>query len=330
MNIKHIMWPALTALALVGCANAQPTNALVDARREYEAANSGAANSFVPDRVYEARVALEKAEQAHERDPGSEKEAHLAYVAHRKALIAQAVAQERMAKHELARAKSEYQQVLVTQRNTARSRLEEKTAKLSEATDDLEAAMKSLQELGAVKAEEQRITLTLSGEVLFKTDQSDLLPIARSRLERVAEVLKEQGVEKTMVVQGHTDSRGSDAYNDKLSQDRAESVRRFLIEEGLPAEKIRAVGKGEGNPIASNDSAEGRANNRRVEIVIDYDNGESGSGGMGPGGSMKDPGSTGSGSGTTPPSRGSTGTGSSPPTPPTQGHEGHGGMQQPD
>jgi outer membrane protein OmpA-like peptidoglycan-associated protein len=318
MNIKHIMWPTLTAIALVGCANAQPTNALVDARREYEAANSGAANSFVPDRVYEARVALEKAEQAHERDPGSEKEAHLAYVAHRKALIAQAVGQERMAQHELARAKSEYQQVLVTQRNTAQSRLEEKTAKLAETTseleraqDEVEAAMKSLQELGEVKAEEQRITLTLSGEVLFKTAQSDLLPIARSRLERVAEVLKQQGVEKSMIVQGHTDSRGTDAYNDKLSQDRAESVRQFLIDEGVPADQIRAVGKGEGNPIASNDSAEGRANNRRVEIVIDYDKGESGSSGMG----STPPSSP------TPPSR------PTPPSSPTGGQEGPGGMQ---
>lgn len=299
MNIRNIMWPGLVVLGLFGCANAQPTSALVDARREYEAAAGGPANSFVPDRVYEARVALEKAEQAHQKNPGSEKEAHLAYIAHRKALIAEAVAQERIAKHELARAQAQQQQVLVAQRNSARTRLEQQTQQLSEATGKLEserelrmqaqdearAAMQSLEELGQVKAEQQRITLTISGEVLFRTAESDLMPIARQRLERVAEVLKQEGVDKTIEVKGYTDSRGTEAYNQRLSEDRARSVRDFLVEEGVPADQVKSVGMGENHPIATNATPSGQANNRRVEIVIDYENSDSGSG------SMKSPGS---------------------------------------
>ena len=73
---------------------------------------------------------------------------------------------------------------------------------------------------------------------------------------------------KPIVVEGYTDSVGSDATNQKLSKDRAESVRAYLVSKGVPSEKITSVGKGEANPVASNDTPEGRANNRRVEIVV--------------------------------------------------------------
>jgi outer membrane protein OmpA-like peptidoglycan-associated protein len=74
---------------------------------------------------------------------------------------------------------------------------------------------------------------------------------------------------RNLIVEGHTDSRGTDAYNRSLSQRRADAVRDYLIQRGYPAEHIQSRGQGEGSPIASNASAEGRANNRRVEIVIE-------------------------------------------------------------
>jgi OOP family OmpA-OmpF porin len=93
------------------------------------------------------------------------------------------------------------------------------------------------------------------------------LPIAQSKLNDVAKALKDQGY-KAIVVEGHTDSRGSDENNMKLSQRRADSVRSHLITQGITADKITAVGWGESRPVADNDTAEGRANNRRVELVV--------------------------------------------------------------
>ena len=69
-------------------------------------------------------------------------------------------------------------------------------------------------------------------------------------------------------VEGFTDSRGADDMNLKLSQDRANAVKDYLVSQGVKPEKVRAMGRGEANPVASNDTPEGRANNRRVEIVV--------------------------------------------------------------
>ena len=81
-------------------------------------------------------------------------------------------------------------------------------------------------------------------------------------------MLKELDDDKLVSVEGFTDSRGADDMNQKLSQDRANAVKDYLVSQGVKPEKLRALGRGEANPIASNDTAEGRANNRRVEIVI--------------------------------------------------------------
>ena len=86
----------------------------------------------------------------------------------------------------------------------------------------------------------------------------------------MAKAVKDQGY-KQIVVEGHTDSRGSASANQSLSLKRAQEVRSHLISQGIDASKITAVGRGEDVPIASNDSAEGRANNRRVELVVTPD-----------------------------------------------------------
>ena len=133
---------------------------------------------------------------------------------------------------------------------------------------DLAAALSSLREIAMVKEEARGMVITLSGEVLFATGRSGLLPIARQRLQQVAEALKELGPDKLIVIEGHTDSRGSDHMNMQLSESRAESVRQFLASQGIEPSRLQAVGQGESRPIADNSSPEGRANNRRVEIII--------------------------------------------------------------
>ena len=138
----------------------------------------------------------------------------------------------------------------------------------AEAEAKAAAALKSLEEIANIKEEQRGLVITLSGAVLFKSGKSSLLDIARRQLDKVASALMEQDESKRIVVEGHTDSRGSNARNRRLSQDRAEVVRNFLVSRGVKANRISAVGKGEDEPIANNRTAEGRANNRRVEIIV--------------------------------------------------------------
>jgi outer membrane protein OmpA-like peptidoglycan-associated protein len=114
----------------------------------------------------------------------------------------------------------------------------------------------------------QRFVLTERGrKVLFDFNKATLKPEARSQLAVVLQALKEQPGLNVLVV-GHTDSVGSDAYNMGLSQRRAESVATYLVQNGVPRQSIKTEWHGESQPVASNANAEGRAQNRRVEITL--------------------------------------------------------------
>jgi outer membrane protein OmpA-like peptidoglycan-associated protein len=129
-------------------------------------------------------------------------------------------------------------------------------------------AVAALAALAAVKEEERGLVVTLSGSILFRSAQSTLMPSAHVKLDQVAKALLAIRA-RNLIVEGNTDSRGSKSYNRGLSQRRADAVRDYLVQRDYPADHIQARGKGEGNPIADNASAEGRANNRRVEIIIE-------------------------------------------------------------
>lgn len=132
-------------------------------------------------------------------------------------------------------------------------------------------ALASLASLASLKEEERGLVLTLSGSILFRSADSALLPQAQVKLDQVAKALLAIRA-RTLIVEGHTDSQGTDAYNQGLSQRRADAVRDYLVQRGLPANQIQSRGQGEGSPVANNASTEGRANNRRVEIVIEREN----------------------------------------------------------
>ena len=125
-----------------------------------------------------------------------------------------------------------------------------------------------MNEIAKVKEEARGVVITLSGAVLFATGKYELLPIARQKLDEVAKALKDQGY-KSILVEGHTDSVGKASDNDTLSLKRAESVRTHLVSQGIPSDKIRATGLGSSRSVADNGTADGRANNRRVEIVVE-------------------------------------------------------------
>jgi outer membrane protein OmpA-like peptidoglycan-associated protein len=111
------------------------------------------------------------------------------------------------------------------------------------------------------------ITLNMPGNITFKTDSADLNSSFFSVLDSVSLVLKEY--EKTIVeVAGHTDSTGSDQYNQALSERRAQTVATYLAGKGVMQQRMITVGAGEGRPVATNDTADGRQLNRRVELTL--------------------------------------------------------------
>lgn len=109
--------------------------------------------------------------------------------------------------------------------------------------------------------------LGLSDRVLFAVDQSDLSPEATGTIDKLAGVLLSVGINGAGV-EGHTDSTGADTYNQQLSERRAAAVKAQFVRAGMAEANIRAVGRGESLPVASNDTEDGRAQNRRVVIIV--------------------------------------------------------------
>jgi outer membrane protein OmpA-like peptidoglycan-associated protein len=110
----------------------------------------------------------------------------------------------------------------------------------------------------------------LSADALFDFDKSDLKAAGLASLDSLVERIK--GVQLDVVIAvGHTDSVGSEAYNNRLGLARAESVKAYLVAKGVDVKRVRAVSKGESQPIADNATEEGRAKNRRVDIEVTQD-----------------------------------------------------------
>jgi outer membrane protein OmpA-like peptidoglycan-associated protein len=123
-------------------------------------------------------------------------------------------------------------------------------------------------ELAELKGRETAhgLVLTLS-DLLFAPGQAEPTPAAMSKLLPLVTILKAQPL-RTIRIEGHTDSRGPESYNLDLSRRRADAVRAFLIENGIPPQRITARGHGEAVAVASNATGAGRRENRRVEVIV--------------------------------------------------------------
>ncbi len=150
----------------------------------------------------------------------------------------------------------------------------ERTARLAaeaKAADAVKKAQDAMDALGrqmAMKEDARGTVITLSGGVLFVTGKATLLPGATAQLDKVADALTKLP-ERHFTIEGHTDSTGSYAVNADLSARRANAVRDYLISRGVSADAVTATGIGSQRPVADNKSTEGRAMNRRVEIIVD-------------------------------------------------------------
>ena len=297
----------VTFVALfIGCATVAP-NELVNARSAYQLASQGPAEQLVPAELHKAHEALVLAEQSFLKDPDSQKTKDLAYVAQRKSEQAGALGAMAADKASKDKANADFrkkQTEIVKQGKQDLSDSEQRTAAaqaeidkqaavkevkdksdaefqkqqaeivkqgrqdLSDSEQRTAAAVAELAAIAAVKEEERGLVVTLSGGVLFRSAESTLLSSAKVKLDQVANALLAVRA-RNLIVEGHTDSQGSESYNQGLSQRRADAVRDYLVQRGYPADRIQARGKGKGSPIADNASPEGRANNRRVEIIIE-------------------------------------------------------------
>jgi len=137
--------------------------------------------------------------------------------------------------------------------------------KVAKARADAERLMMELSDLKA-RQTERGIVLTI-GDVLFAFGKSNLSPEAYRNVDKLADFLKNYQ-NRNVLIEGHTDSVGSDEYNLDLSQKRADSVKEKLVEDGIDPHRITTVGYGEKYPAVSNDTGANRALNRRVEVII--------------------------------------------------------------
>lgn len=118
------------------------------------------------------------------------------------------------------------------------------------------------------RTEEGQIDLIMPGNITFDVGSSDVSGSFQPTLRSVAKVLKEYD-DTLVTISGHTDSSGSDQFNQMLSEQRASAVAAILLNQGIVVERIAATGYGETRPVATNNTAEGRSANRRVEITLD-------------------------------------------------------------
>ncbi len=281
-RLDRIALACLLGQAALACGTTLPPQELVEARTAYDAASKGPAAQLAPAQLDTAKQALGKAEKSFVDEGDDPVTKDLAYIADRRAKAAAAEAGREEAERSRSKADKDFRNNQLDVLDATKNKAEKTAAELenerkaraeaekgkAEAEKKLSIAMASLTEIAKVKEETRGVVITLSGSVLFATGKSMLLPIAQQRLADVAKALKDQGF-KSLLVEGHTDAQGSADKNMVLSQQRADSVRMDLISHGIPSDKIRAMGIGSTRPVADNGTAEGRANNRRVEIVVE-------------------------------------------------------------
>lgn len=260
---------AASLVMAVGCAGTHPpSKELADARQAYQHAAAGPASQLAPVQLHLAEDALAHAEEAHKNCPKADKSIDLAYLALRKSELADTLGSSELAKQQTAETEKAYNDGQAMLAQHAEEELAKMRLALQDAQRETAAALSKFADLKqAVKAEDRGVVITLSGNILFASNKAVLLPAARAKLEEVAKAISASQAKK-VVIEGHCDASGKASLNADLAQKRADAVAKFLASKGLAADIMQVEGIGAARPLASNDTAEGRATNRRVEIIV--------------------------------------------------------------
>jgi outer membrane protein OmpA-like peptidoglycan-associated protein len=284
---KIYVTPALLAIAaLVGACSSMPkTTSLLDQTRgDYLAAQSNPnVASYAPLEMKQAGEALEQANAAASHADSAEKIDKLAYLAKQKIALTQEVAKQKSAEANVASAGKERDQIRLDQRTNeadkAKASAEQSKLTAQVAQGEAAEAQRKTQEAQAraakleaqladlaAKKTDRGMIITL-GDVLFGTDMARLNPDGMRTAKTLADVLQ-QNPQRTVLVEGFTDSTGTAPHNQELSERRATAVGSALQGMGVARDRIAVRGYGEAYPAAANDTAQNRQLNRRVEIVL--------------------------------------------------------------
>lgn len=255
----------ITTIAIFsGCSSVPQNPSLAEAHSFYNSARTDPEiSNQAALELKEASDMLNKADDALNKSESVESVSHLAYLAHQKIVIAQVTAKRKTA------------ELAVTNAGAARNevRLEARTAEADAAKAQVASDQQMIAELLALNAQktDRGMVITL-GDVLFNTGKAQLKPDGIRNVQKLGDFLTKYPQDKVSV-EGHTDSVGSDNYNQDLSDRRAYSVRTALTDMGIGIDRVATHGYGEEFPVASNNNAESRQLNRRVEIILSDANG---------------------------------------------------------
>jgi outer membrane protein OmpA-like peptidoglycan-associated protein len=269
-------------VAFAGCATVGVPEDLLTARNSYNRASQGPAAQLDPTDLLAAKQILDSAEKSFIDNGDTQDTRDAAYTADRRTQIAESRARAMQSEQQRATVVADMNaSQTATVRTTSAAlgvanqqlalqgqQLQTETQRRIDADKRAAQAAADLAKIASVKQEPRGMVITLSGSVLFASGKSDVLPDAQTKLANVATALTQQDPDSKIIVQGYTDSQGGQSFNQDLSQRRADAVRSYLVSHGLASDRVTAQGFGMGSPIADNASAEGRANNRRVEIVV--------------------------------------------------------------
>jgi outer membrane protein OmpA-like peptidoglycan-associated protein len=272
---KALIAAAVAAVLLAACAAApvKPDGA-AQARNKLTQLQSD------PDLVNRAPVAIKEADAAvavaEQPEPDAALAAHRVYLADRKVETARALAETRLAEdqrvslsaqRESARLDARTREADAAKGQVASARSDANAAQLAANSSEQQSAELQRQiDVLQAKATDRGLVLTL-GDMLFATGRADLMPAASGNLNKLVVFLGKYP-QRTVAIEGFTDSVGTDGYNQGLSERRADSVKAYLVRQGVETIRLSASGRGKDDPIADNGSAAGRQLNRRVEVII--------------------------------------------------------------
>jgi outer membrane protein OmpA-like peptidoglycan-associated protein len=276
--MKKVIVVGAVAAILAACATTpQRSEQLEQARAEIQTLSQDPLAQQAAGRDLEAaRKNLQEAEVALQQKQPPATVDHLAYLAKRHAEAGEARVSEAHSRQEVARAQEDRNKILMDSRTreaqnaqlnaqSAQAQAEAARNAALAAQAELANTQQQLADLQAKKTD-RGVVVTL-GDVLFDTGQATLKPGANLALTRLATFLN-ANTQTKIIIEGHTDSRGSDEYNEALSERRARAVATELTARGVSADSFQTLGRGKAYPVASNDTPEGRQQNRRVEIVF--------------------------------------------------------------